>query len=344
LTYQSYQSPYDEVEIKDTDYLVISARIKAMETRMLTRDKLEQMLEAREEEDALKILTEAGYPPFSPDHPEQMDEALGSVRDDVFKDLGDSAPDGRYLDIFKTKYDYHNLKALLKANAVGADVDSMLIEMGRVETPVLKEALQTGDMSFLPSALADAAVQGRDVLDTTGDPQLSDVLLDRLMFKEQLDTAKATGSEFLTGYVRILIDAANLRASVRTLRMNKNAEFLEGVLAEGGDVAPENLLASVRSSGTGLAELFAPTLLAKAAEAGQAAIGGGAMTDFEKLCDDAVCEYLADALYVAFGEAPLVGYLAAVETEITNIRIILMGRNAKIDPDIIRSRLRATYV
>ena len=55
MTYQSYQSPYDEVEIKDTDYLVISARIKAMETRMLTRDKLEQMLEAKEDEDALKV-------------------------------------------------------------------------------------------------------------------------------------------------------------------------------------------------------------------------------------------------------------------------------------------------
>ena len=302
------------------------------------------MLEAKEDEDALKVLTEAGYPPFSMDHPEEMDAALGSVREELFNDLGDSAPDGRYLDIFKTKYDYHNLKALLKANVVRTSPDSMLIEMGRVSTQVLKEALDTGDMSFLPSMLAEAAVQGKDVLDTTGDPQLSDVLLDKLMFRDQLATAKATGSDFLTGYVRIMIDAANLRASVRTLRMSKNAEFLEGVLAEGGEVAPENLLAVVRGSGAGLAELFAPTLLAKAAEAGQTAVAGGALTDFEKLCDDAVCEYLADALYVAFGEAPLVGYLAAVETEITNIRIILMGRNAKIDPDTIRSRLRATYV
>lgn len=344
MTYQSYQSPYDEVEIKDTDYLVISARIKAMETRLLTRDKLEQMLEAREEEDALKILAEAGYPPFSPDHPEQMDEALGSVRDEVFSDLGDSAPDARYLDIFKTKYDYHNLKALLKAYAMGAEADQMLISMGRVEIPVLKDALVSGDMSFLPAALAEAAVRGREVLNTTGDPQLADVLLDRIMFREQLDTAKATGSDFLTGYVRMLIDTANLRASVRTLRMNKNAEFLEGVLAAGGEVAPEGLLSAVRSAGAGLAELFAPTLLARAAESGQAAAAGASLTEFEKLCDDAVCEYLADALYVAFGEAPLVGYLAAVETEITNIRIILMGRNAGIDRDIIRSRLRASYV
>ena len=34
--------------IKDTDYLVISARIRAMENGLLTRERMEQILEARE--------------------------------------------------------------------------------------------------------------------------------------------------------------------------------------------------------------------------------------------------------------------------------------------------------
>ena len=46
----------------------------------------------------------------------------------------------------------------------------------------------------------------------------------------------------------------------------------------------------------------------------------------------------------AFGEAPLVGYLAARETEYTNLRILLMGRGAGLPADVIRSRLRAGYV
>ena len=55
-------------------------------------------------------------------------------------------------------------------------------------------------------------------------------------------------------------------------------------------------------------------------------------------------DYLADAQFVPFGEAPLVGYLAARETEYTNLRILLMGRGAGIAPEVIRSRLRKTYV
>ena len=68
------------------------------------------------------------------------------------------------------------------------------------------------------------------------------------------------------------------------------------------------------------------------------------MTEFEKLCDDAVGDYLAGAQAIPFGEAPLVGYLAARETEYTNLRILLLGRAAGIDPAVIRTRLRKSYV
>ena len=47
---------------------------------------------------------------------------------------------------------------------------------------------------------------------------------------------------------------------------------------------------------------------------------------------------------MAFGEAPLIGYLAARETELTNVRVILSGRLAGLDADTIRERLRESYV
>ena len=40
-------------KIKDTDYLVISARVKAMESGLLTRERMEQVLEAISNEDAV---------------------------------------------------------------------------------------------------------------------------------------------------------------------------------------------------------------------------------------------------------------------------------------------------
>ena len=68
------------------------------------------------------------------------------------------------------------------------------------------------------------------------------------------------------------------------------------------------------------------------------------LTAFEKLCDDAVTGYLSAAQFTPFGDAPLVAYLAAKETEYANLRILLLGRAAGLSADVIRSRLRAGYV
>ena len=329
-------------KIKDTDYLVISARVRAMETGLLTRERMEQVLEARSDDEAAKILQECGYPDLDASRPESMDAALSAAREAMLADLGDSAPDAGYIDIFKLKYDYHNVKAVLKARAMGTDASRMLMDMGRVAAAELKDALETGRLEDLPPMLAAAAAEAKEVLDTTRDPQLSDIVLDRWYYREMLQTAEDTGSAFLTGYVKVQIDAANLRALVRVLRMGKSGDFLHNVLFEGGDIPADAVEKAAATAG--LAELYGPTRFQAAAEAGAEALKGGPLTEFEKLCDDAVNDYLSGAQFVPFGEAPLVGYLAARETEYTNLRILLMGRAAGLASDVIRSRLRAGYV
>ena len=331
-------------KIKDTDYLAISARVKAMEATLLTWERMMQILDARSEADALKMVQESGYPALTATDPEALDRALSAAREEMFSDLTGGAPDPRYIELFKIKYDYHNVKAVLKAAAMGVSPDRMLRDMGRVSAAELREAVASGDLDDLPPMLAAAAAEAKAVLDTTRDPQLSDIVLDRWYYRDLTAVAEATGSAFLEGYVKVQIDAANLRVLVRTLRMGKAAAFLQDVLFEGGSVEPDQLLKVAAAGGSGLAELYAAGRLEEAAAVGVEAVQGGALTEFEKLCDDAVNEYLAGARFVPFGEAPLVGYLAARETEYTNLRILLIGRSTGLAPEIIRNRLRRSYV
>ena len=330
--------------IKDTDYLGISARIRAMENGLLTRERMEQILDAHTDEEASKLLQDCGYPDLDPRRPEEMDAALSAVREATLRDLGDSAPDPRYIDIFKLKYDYHNAKAILKARAMNTDPGRMLMDLGRVSAAELKEAMDTGELDSLPGRLGAAVAEAGEVLDTTRDPQLSDIVLDRWYYRDMDDVAEATGSAFLHGYVCAQIDAANLRSLIRTLRMGKGAEFLQGVLFEGGEIDTESILRVSAGGGSGLAEVYGPTRFAGAAESGAEALRGGSVTEFEKRCDDAVSDYLDRAQFVPFGEAPLLGYLAARETEYTNLRILLLGRSTGLPAQVIRSRLRAGYV
>ena len=331
-------------KIKDTDYLAISARVRAMETTLLTAERMERLLEARSDEEVSKLLQDCGYPELDAARPEAMDAALSQAREELLTDLGDGAPDPRYIDIFKLKYDYHNAKAILKAAAMGTSPDRMLMDMGRIGAAELKTAVESGELDKLPGALPAAVAEAKSVLDTTRDPQLSDIVLDRWMYADMAALAEDTNSDFLRGYVAVQIDAANLRALVRTIRMGKSPEFLRAVLIEGGEIPTDGILTLSANHGSGMSEVYGPTRFAAAAEAGTEALRGGALTNFEKLCDDAVGDYLSGAQYVPFGEAPLVGYLAARETEYTNLRILLMGRGAGLPADVIRSRLRASYV
>ena len=329
---------------KDTDYLAASAYVRALENRLLTAEQLDQLITAKSYDEEVKLLASFGYGELEPKHPEAVDADLTAVRADELEELGSLLPDAAVLDVFKIKYDYHNIKAMLKAEAMNASPGAMLADLGRISVEELFLAQRDNDGSNLPGRLASAVYVAREVFHATRDPQLLDVAVDKWYFRDLLETAQASGSAFLIGYVRLQIDAANLRTLVRTLRMGKNEEFLRGVLFKNGETAPEEVLRVSAAKGGGLAELYAPTRLAAAAAEGAKAAKGGALTEFEKLCDDAQTAYLDAARLIPFGEEPVLAYLAARETEYANLRIVLMGRMAGVPADVIRARLRAGYV
>lgn len=332
------------MKFRDTDYLGVSAYVRALENSLLTRDQFEQLITAKSYDEEVKLLQSFGYSELEPKHPEAIDADLTLVRAEALEELGAALPDAGVLDVFRMKYDYHNIKAMLKAEVMDVSPGAMLADLGRISVEELYIAQRDNDGSNLPGRLASAVYVGREVLSKTRDPQLFDVAVDKWYFRDLLETAERTGSDFLVGYVKLQIDAANLRTLVRTLRMGKDENFLRGVLFKDGEITIEELLRVSVGRGAGLAELFAPTGLAEAAEESAKLLHGGTMTEFEKLCDDAQTMYLERARLIPFGEEPVLAYLVARETEYTNLRIVLMGRIAGVPAEVIRSRLRAGYV
>ena len=329
-------------KVKDTDYLFISTYLHSRERDLLTAARMERMIEAPSAEEAAKVLAEIGYGEFNPSSERELSAVLAAEQEKLFEDLYRFVPDKAVVDVFKVKYDYHNLKTLLKARAMGIDGGRLLLDAGRVSAQEMNRAVTEGDYGALPELLRTAAEEAGEVLASTGDPQLSDFVLDRAYYAEMLSAARATGSGFLVEYVQGTIDAANLRSAVRTLRMKKGADLLKKVLVEGGAIRPESVQAAALAGS--LEELYRPTPLRAAAELGTAAAQGGSLTAFEKACDDAVTAVAARAKSVPFGVEAVISYLAAKEIEFTAVRVIMSSRLAGIEGDTIRERLREAYV
>ena len=320
-------------------YLCLSAMLRARETRMLTADRAARMLEASGFEESAKLLADCGYEDLGGLNAAGIDAALSERRAAILSELENLVPDKALVELFRLKYDYHNAKAVLKGEAMGVDPLRLMSASGRVAPEKLKAAYDEERVSDLPPVLGAAMVEAGSTLARTANPQLADFELDRACFDEMKAIAAELDNPFLAGYVKLLIDAANLKSAVRTARMRKSADFLSSVLIEGG--ADVDRIAA--ADGDGLAAIFAHTPLEKAAAAGAEAIAGGSMTVFELLCDNAVNDYLRSAKLVSYGPEVVAAYIAAVENEITAVRMILTGALAGVDADTIKERLRDLY-
>ncbi len=326
-------------KVKDKDYLALTAMLRAREAKMPDRDRMERMLAAASFADAAKMLTDCGYEDMSEMSASEIDDALNARKAKIYEEIGKMTPEKELLDIFRLKYDYHNAKVVVKAGGLGIGGAHLFQNLGRVKTEVLSSAYLEDHYVDVPGVMAEAVKQAQLTLAKTGNSQAAEFILDRAYHDELVRIASRQGSAYLNGYVKILIDSANLGAAVRTVRMKKGIDFLMTALFAGGTVSPQTL-AEGALNGDGLASIFTSTPLAEAAMLGVEAMKGGSMTKFELACDNGVTAYLGKAKLISFGSEVVIDYLAKMEREITAIRMILTGKLAGIKPEVIRERLR----
>ncbi len=328
--------------IKNTDYLFLSAYIRAREVSLLGAARLEQMVDAADFDEAVKVLVECGYPDLTGASDRKVEDAFNQRRAAFLKDIEGACPEKQLVTAFRMRYDYHNAKVLTKAEAANVDGGRLLSDCGRVPPQVLADAFYEDDWRLVPSALAAAIRQARTTLSNTANPQLSDMSLDRAYYRELLGVTETLSTDFYTKYVRLCIDVANLRSAVRCIRGHMDEGVLRAAVIDGGNISADRILRHV--TGDGVAAVFRDRTLAPCAELGQQAIDGAPLAAFERACDNVLSAFLTGAKQVSFGPEVAVAYLASLEGEIVAARMVLLGKRGGLTPEALRERLRVSYV
>lgn len=327
------------------NFVYACARVRANEKYLLNKEKLNQMIDARSMEDAVKILQDANYGDEGEViQPHAYERALVKESDKLYAFLHSLAPDAEEFRIFAYPFDYHNIKVLLKAEATGISAREMLMSGGVLSPAEMEATVRERNTMSLTGHMKKAIDEAVDTLARTRDPQMVDLICDRECYADILEVADRAKNRYLTGYVRLLIDTINLKTFVRCRRMGQGWGFFETVYLEGGSISLRTFVAGYDEPITQFAQRLAATALAKAADEGGVSIKEtGSFTNIEKLCDDALVAYVKDAKYISFGIEPLIGFAVGKQMEIKNVRIILAGKEAGIDGSLIRERVRETY-
>lgn len=326
----------------DKDYLFLSTMLRARASIFISEDTLDRMLSSGKFEEAAQVLRESGWPDMAALDSVGIDNALSKYREDLFAELERLCPDKELVDLFRLRYDYHNAKVLIKSQAIGQDMERLLSGSGRVKQEKLKEAFITGDCRFIPDVLGKAMKEARDILARTDNPQLADFALDKACHTEMKRMAAKLDNKYINGYVTMYTQGCNLRACVRCIRMGKTEEFLRSVLLE--DRYLDKNLSQIYNASDGISMFYSTTAYKNAAVLGAAAAKGGSLTEFERACDNVMVKYLKDARMHSFGPEYVLGFMAAIENDISCARIILNGLLSKLSVKSIKERLRDTYV
>lgn len=335
-------------KLNTMDYVFSNSYIGNFVSQLMTKKDLLRVASAKDLETAGAILRDFGYGDAKDltdgrNIEDYLRKERSALRERVFK----TVPDPEVFRFDLLPYDYHNVKVCLKSELLDREIDPEedLNPDGSIPADRLLQLVRDRNSSFLSPQMKAGIAEALDVYNRGKDPQTIDLVLDRACYREMLDAAKATESDFLIGFVKIRIDAANLGTFLRLRQLGRPWSFFRDIYLEGGNIPLQLLIGAWEEPYARVAERLDPYgFRAAMADGARIMKETGSFTAFEKFRDDAVMKYVKDAKYIPFGPEPVEGYWYAKTKEIDNLRIALTGNYYGFSEASVEERLRETYV
>ena len=326
-----------------TEYMYSSARIRALETKIATREQIARMVEAQSSDSIAAQLSDFGFDAVYGGGKLSREDTLMSVLKAGFSDL-DGMECAQAVEFLKYQYDCNNIKSLIKCEARGISADGMLLDLGSVSIEKAREAFATKDYSAFPQNMAAAIPEAEEAFAATANPQKIDFIIDKATFADMLCSASRSGVPLAYELALARVDLVNITMAARLIRMKLGAQasaLFDEVYIDGGRIEKDMLTEAISEGNETLADMLQYTDYSAMCEliASDASLGA-----LEKKADDIWINLARKACYIPFGAEVAIGYICALEYEVKNIRIILAGKDAGLSSDIIRERLRECYV
>lgn len=348
------------IDLDEFSWASAVGRIKVLENNLLSRDDLNQIVESRNLEDSLRILSDSVYGSniAGLDNPSLFPIALQDSLKDSIDYVMSFVPEPLVIMAYLARHDFHNLKVLAKSRVLDIPLErEALSGLGIINPDDIVDQIGHGrwedndmpsDLSQVLSALM-IAFHGALSLSSWPANNLTAFRLDGFLDKFYYDWAKKVfnrfGYEGLNEFCSAEIDLLNLRMFIRGRRQSITKTAMDNILLDGGTIEPGKLMSVYEGSLLGFVEAYKNTPWGDLASDGVAKFDRKeSLTLWEKRCEDSLMKVVRKFRLAGLGPEPVFGYLRGKETEARNLRIILAGKQSSLSPQVIAERLREAYV
>jgi V/A-type H+-transporting ATPase subunit C len=319
-----------------------AGRVRALEGRLLSSDRIGRMLDAQCAQDAFKILRDTGYGSTAGVEDARLyEEAIAAELVRTERLIDEITPDPALTDVFIMRSDYHNAKAFIKMRAVSGDEEAALTPLGKVDNRKLEEAVFGQEYAGLPAPLAEAIEAAETAVKLRPDPRVVDMTMDRRWMEWALRSVRK--DRFLSGYFEAFADFANLLALIRARATGMTPGLFREALLPGGTYGEPALSDALSASKEIVArKLDFSRYGPGCAQAALAALGGR-VWEFEKFRDNYLTRYVRGRRWEHFTIEPVIAFLLAKEAEGRAVRLIMAGKLNGLPADTLGERLRELY-
>ena len=333
------------------EYIYGVARIRALESTLLTDDDIDDLVEAKDYETALQMLKDKGWGDGQPN------ETLGDivkiekrktkqVLDEIVEDPADK-------EILIVEDEYHNLKTAIKKVVTNANVanrhvyvamekgdmtEGNITVIGNITIKELEDIIINSEYEKLPEDMIDVARKASEALIKSGDGQLCDVIIDKALLRRFRDIGRASSNRLIQDYADIKVGMADIKIAIRSALAGKDADFTYKAVIPCDYINVVELERAVEEGIDSVMDYLKQIGHEDLAEAAKKS-----KSYFECVCDNKIIERIKSQKYETFTIGPVLAYSLARDNEIKTARIILSGKQNGFDNDFIKERVRIMY-
>lgn len=332
--------------MRDTDYKGINTLIRTYELRLLKREDFDRIIKADSLKTALDFLKSTDYE-FNAEevlHDKNFNEFLMAHLSAVYTELYEVAPQPELIDLFSLRYSYHNLKVMLKERFLEENHSNLLIPIGRLSLDSLRNLIETRESSVAHPIMVEAVKSVVEEYEESGRIEAVTVYMDTYYLRHLRAISESLNNDTITKITDLIIDMYNLSTVVRSRKQDKPRSHLYALLSSAGSISKQEMIdESINGPVAVIRNLYSGQTYSSELEKAVTDNNTVQTLQLDKLKDDLIHDVVSSGLYEAFGPMPVLGYLYAKETEVTNLRLLLVGKDNGINEDILRERVRQVY-
>ncbi len=327
------------MEFKENpDYAYAVGVIRMKERDLLTPERFNRLAEAKDAADLLRLLSDTPYGGASHEeaHPEHLlqealkREFLKSIslftilcRDPLVKEM-----------VFY-RYDFHNLKVIFKEKVSKRRYEAARYPDGNYPFDVLETAIGENVWWDIQPDFRDVLRGCKERIDGDPAPHAIDNILERAMFGV-LRTRAIEAVPFVRDWVISEIDLTNIGAFFRSRYAERPRTYMTSALIPGGLLEPGFFQKAWDEPVESLPGKFQHTPYRRIVERGMEVFEKGSFAPLDRAMMEYRLAFHREARNVSLGIEPLVSFLVFKEIETKVLRMILVGKKNRIDPEILK--------